>query len=301
MQHFPTRLTYLMNSHTGYFGPFVVPAMRHFWRLVFESEYRILQGVLARKSTRTVPGNNLFLLHLPRPFSTELHYLDMQSTRAIWELIMCQKIYDLGPLGHRPFFLDCGANIGLAQLFWKQRYGNFESVAWEPDPRVSEVLQKNVQAWRLPTEVRVFALSDRDGILPFSSSGDDAGHISDKNTAPASHGISVPTERLGPFLSRPVDLLKMDIEGAENQVLRDIRGQLANVKNIFVEFHLRDRSERLSELLSILETAGFKCRIEDRIPHWKKYPFAEFSEGTEGSMHCGHIYCKRLMSSTRKS
>jgi hypothetical protein len=45
--------------------------------------------------------------------------------------------------------------------------------------------------------------------------------------------------RLKEYLDRAgrVDLLKMDIEGAEADVLEDCRGSLGGVQHLFVEYH----------------------------------------------------------------
>lgn len=74
--------------------------------------------------------------------------------------------------------------------------------------------------------------------------------------------ISVRSVRLRDYLDQPVDLLKMDIEGAEVIMLRDCSAALRSVRRICVEYHsFADAPQEFDELLSILRVAGFRIQI----------------------------------------
>lgn len=71
------------------------------------------------------------------------------------------------------------------------------------------------------------------------------------------------TTRLSKYLMQKVSFLKLDIEGAEYEVLHECRELLGNVQNIFVEYHsFADKKQELSGILKILENAGFRYYIE---------------------------------------
>jgi len=60
-----------------------------------------------------------------------------------------------------------------------------------------------------------------------------------------------------------LDLLKLDIEGAELDVLKDCSDVLCKVENVFVEYHAYHRGNRkLGDLLSILEKSGFNYYLK---------------------------------------
>jgi len=62
--------------------------------------------------------------------------------------------------------------------------------------------------------------------------------------------------------------LKLDIEGAELAVLKDCASELHKVDALFVEFHFYSNGEnKLSELLSILESADFNYFIQNNSEH----------------------------------
>jgi FkbM family methyltransferase len=168
------------------------------------------------------------------------------------------QAYDFGPMPHAPTIIDCGANIGLAQIYWKIRYGDFNGICFEPDPGIATLLRKNLKEWSIQTQCIESALSSYDGGASFHSDLTDAGRL----TPPSAEDTKIKVTRLSPFLEQPVDLLKIDIEGEEFPVLEEIREKLANVSRIFVEAHFyKNKKQPLSDILQLLEHAGFRTAI----------------------------------------
>ena len=90
--------------------------------------------------------------------------------------------------------------------------------------------------------------------------GADGGRIHTDGDGPSI--IEIETVRLWNFLNRPVDFLKMDIEGSEVDVLIDCADRLSNVRALFVEYHSFDgQPQRLEELLRVLTAAGFRYYV----------------------------------------
>ena len=96
--------------------------------------------------------------------------------------------------------------------------------------------------------------------MQFFREGADAGRMSQ----PVRNGqsCSVRTVSLKDFLHRPVDMLKLDIEGAETEVLIDCAEELKDVRRIFVEYHsFADQPQRMDELLRVLREQGFRVQV----------------------------------------
>ena len=69
-----------------------------------------------------------------------------------------------------------------------------------------------------------------------------------------------------------IDFLKMDIEGAENQVIPHIKSELHRVENLFLEFHsYKDKEQNLGVILDILKESGFRYYLENVLD--TKIPF----------------------------
>jgi hypothetical protein len=113
---------------------------------------------------------------------------------------------------------------------------------------------------------------DHKGVL-FSQEGADGGSLYG-----SSKSVNVRSVRLRDLLAHEeyIDMLKIDIEGAEYEVVKDCADSLGNVNNIFIEYHSRkDYPQRLSEILNILEQNNFRYYIENLTK--KQHPFTNFN------------------------
>lgn len=171
---------------------------------------------------------------------------------------------------HGDCFYDVGANVGFYSLLLRR---NFRQVyAVEPVPTNVKRLKRRL-AIRFVRNVRVVpvALSDTNGRATFYVNSDSRTLI-DNLSASSLFGkfeflscdqapdrtytglpISVETTTFDSLLSEPsVDLVKIDVEGAEFLVLEGMKESLARerVKNIVVELHDRNRKNDLEAILN---------------------------------------------------
>jgi len=162
-----------------------------------------------------------------------------------------------------PFILDCGANIGLSVLYFKKEFPGSQIIAFEPDPDLYKILLKNIHSFQLENIQAIEAACwTEEGTLGFQKEGAHSGSLT--NFWDESRKIQVRSVNLGKYLNRTVDLLKMDIEGAEYEVLNGIRQSLRNVKNIVFEYHSSIQSDqKLADILSLLKEAGFRYHIKE--------------------------------------
>lgn len=181
-----------------------------------------------------------------------------------------QEIYAFRAHSKTPFIVDCGANIGLSILYFKKIYPMCRIVAFEPDPNVFSVLERNIQnsGYKDITLIRR-ALWSSETSLNFMSEGADGGRVSRANDT---GNKVVQTVRLRDHIKHPVDFLKLDIEGAETEVLIDCADLLDNVENLFVEYHSFDEEpQTLNTIIGVLADAGFRLHIHP--PFTSPQPF----------------------------
>lgn len=194
-----------------------------------------------------------------------VRYVDSLSFYYAFKQIFEREIYRFASGAPSPRILDCGANVGLATLYWKGLFPDARVEAFEPDESVFEALAVNCSA--LPGVVlHRAAVWSEAGELSFAPEGADAGRVAGPGGAEPSRLTTVPAVRLRDFLAGPVDMLKLDIEGAETAVLRDCAGALGSVRLLFVEYHsYPDREQTADEVLGILRSAGFRVSVESEI------------------------------------
>jgi FkbM family methyltransferase len=202
-----------------------------------------------------------------RVFGFPLVIPDGASFCSCYEEVFRNGIYAFEPATSRPFIVDAGANIGLAVIYFTQRFPSCEIVAIEADPRVFGVLAQNVRAAGYNNvELVDKALWVSEDGIDFFQEGADAGRIPRSDDAPVGPRIHVSTVRLSSFLTRHVDFLKLDIEGAEVDVLNESAHLLKNVERLFVEYHSFEKEpQRLDTLLTLLRDSGFRVYIQTAI------------------------------------
>ena len=181
----------------------------------------------------------------------------------LFEEIFVFQIYRFKGNGPRPFIIDCGSHLGLSLLYFKKLYPRGTALGFEPQAKMFSLLQYNV-ASNLKGSVRVFnaALANHKGTSAFYVD-DAAGTLNAglRNGRGKKVAGEVVTLRLSSFIDRPVDLLKIDVEGYEVEILRDLlsSGKIGLVREIVMEYHPELAGTALEALTGELTTAGFIC------------------------------------------
>jgi len=194
-------------------------------------------------------------------------YLDLQ---VLFHEIFTQEIYAFATDTKEPFIIDCGSNLGLSILYFKKRYPKAHIIGFEPDKKTFALLEKNIKQNNLENITLVNkAVADHDGMLTFYSDpgldGATRTNMFSKEFGCVKETV-VQATKLSHVINRPVDFLKMDIEGAETQVFQELAdsGKLSFVKKIVLEYHhhMHDGNrDNMSVLLGILERNGFGYQL----------------------------------------
>jgi FkbM family methyltransferase len=206
-----------------------------------------------------------------------------------YEELFLDEIYRFQTNNEKPVIIDCGANIGLSSLYFKSIYPNATLHAFEPDAVLFQLLEKNALVNDFTnTHLHQAAVWIEDTNLSFSSKGSEASHIDLSNQS--EHQVKA--IRLSSFLTQfeHVDFLKMDIEGAEFQVVADCLEGLKKVDLFFLEYHGKvNQTKQLHTLLQQVESIGFNVYIKMAADQLKS-PFYEKQTGTPYDVQL-NIFC----------
>lgn len=168
----------------------------------------------------------------------------------------------------RPRILDCGSNIGISVLRYKQLYPQAQITAIEPDARICELLRQNLRNNHYDdVEIVEAAVWTSNGHMRFTSSlNSQSGYLKleDEPIAerPMADEYDVKTIDLRDYLSEPVDFIKLDIEGAELDVLIHCRDLLRNVREMSIEVHHKlHEPQMMGKIMNLLGEEGFQVAL----------------------------------------
>jgi FkbM family methyltransferase len=209
------------------------------------------------------------LKHLPRHTrgSIELNGISFQYNDPLafyneYTDIFINGIYRFASRAPSPIILDVGGYIGLSAIYFKILFPGARVMVFEPDPFAFEMLQNNVRGAGLPGVTLFNAGVGKDmGKLPFYPDGADGGNfIVRRKGSP----LEVDMVRLSDYITGPVELLKMNIEGMEGDVFEEIEHKLSFIKEIIFEYHaFHCLPQNLGKILAILERSGFRYLVAD--------------------------------------
>lgn len=138
------------------------------------------------------------------------------------------------------FIIDCGANIGLSAVFFAAKYPAALIVAIEPDKRNFEFLQKNTLSYNNVVCMNSAIWSSN---IPIKVIDEGMGNwalktvVADSNSSDSIPGISI-DQILKDYKQEKIDLLKIDIEGAEKELFSaHYQHWLPKTKVIVIELH----------------------------------------------------------------
>ena len=135
--------------------------------------------------------------------------------------------------------LDCGANIGLVSVAVLTKHAGARVLAIEPDPRNIELCQRNLEPFAGRAQILRAAVWDTAGWLKLASGteGTWASHVEPGSGDIEALTITNALERLG---AEWVDLIKLDVEGAEARILSGDISWLARTGCLMIEIESDD-------------------------------------------------------------
>jgi FkbM family methyltransferase len=256
-------------------------------RVTFSSAVRFRNYLVRERTGKTRAGGTI-AIHMKRPFRGEIVLREKGSDAATFREIAVEEVYRtvVNKVAKFRTVIDLGANIGLASLYLAHHSPSCRILSIEPNPETYEMLVRNV---------RVLSVSGRCRTLRAAAWGTHRRLSPDPNVSKERFStfrlreseVNLQDEMIVEGLTMPeildysgfgvVDLLKIDIEGAEAELFRGRDLQwLSRVGSIAIEFH--EDSRKTSKFDEIMKNCGFEISSEGdhtvlaRKPDWAFSP-----------------------------
>lgn len=201
-------------------------------------------------------------------FTFRINFLNISDLIYMFREIFIKNIYYSNANNPCPHIIDCGANIGLATIYYKMLFPDSQIIAFEPDIKTFAILKNNIANNKLNNITLINkAVSDQDGKIKlfYNKNIPGSGRMSIQERKEVPDNQIIDSVKLSSFIKGKVDILKLDIEGAEDIVLKELsdNNKLKLINEITLEYHhhLSPREDKLSYLLKILEGNGFGYQI----------------------------------------
>jgi len=156
--------------------------------------------------------------------------------------------------------VDLGSNIGVSIRLFAERYPEAVVVGVEPDDGNLAMARRNLAAARLWSRVRLVraCVAAREGSVHFYCSGLPWAFRVVDRAGPGTVDVeALPVERIldETIADGEIDLLKCDVEGAEEEIFYDCRAWIRRVRTMIVEIH--PGSYTFERFFEDLQRAGY--------------------------------------------
>lgn len=216
--------------------------------------------MLYLKSSKT--SNRIFKL---KGLKNKIHLRLNSTDFSCFTDIMLDQSYNIN-IAEPEWIIDCGANIGLGTIFFKEKYPNTKIVAVEMEEENFEMLEKNTNSYN-----NVFL----EKAAIWSSSGEDLtivdwdrewGYlVTDENKELLSKKVKSITINniIEKYNLKVIDLVKIDIEGAEKEVFgKGENSWLWKTKILIIELHDRINPGSSKALFDSLAKHNFSLSLQ---------------------------------------
>jgi len=211
---------------------------RKFKKLIF-SYYRFgIKGVVTFfKSLQKRKSSIIF--RYPRTLRYPIYLRRQTSDYNIFEDILITEHYAIDYKCDPKVIFDCGANIGIAAVYYANRFPEAKIICIEPESSNFEMLKKNTECypninilkaglWYKKSHLKI----DDDNRQKWSFTVSEV----PEDTPNSIKAVSIP-DLMREYHCNEIDILKIDIEGAEKELFEKDYDWLSKVNVIVIETH----------------------------------------------------------------
>jgi FkbM family methyltransferase len=154
------------------------------------------------------------------------------------EIFFCEVYRSPRPLGTDRIckVVDLGSNVGYSIVYFSRAFPQATIEAYEPHPGHMRQISRHIAANGLESRVTLHAVAagNRSCRMFLTDAENQSSLVSQEG--PGRFEVAV-VDWLAAAAGRPIDFLKMDVEGAEYEILFDARFANLEISNIVVEWH----------------------------------------------------------------
>ena len=196
---------------------------------------------------KIVPQKILFFcVNIVHPFFFKHYQLKFKililrkntSDKNVFRQIFITKDYNISLKINPKLIIDAGANVGYSSLWFMKKYPNAKIIAIEPEESNYNILKENTKRWKKIVPIKA-GLWYKKTKLKIINNTEEKWAFQTKEISSKEKGIDTVT--IGEILKKSgcdkIDILKMDVEGAEKEIFSKNTEWLKKVKILIIELH----------------------------------------------------------------
>ncbi len=187
-----------------------------------------------------------------RPGTTDLN---------VFRQIFVNKEYDID-IDYPELIVDAGAHIGLASAYFANKYPESKIISIEPEESNFKLLEKNVEKYSNVYPIKAGLWSHESNLTIKNKESKKWGFNVEEGRGEA----GIDSISVGSILEmtdkKQIDVLKLDIEGAEREVFEKSSSWIGDVKTIIVELHERYAPGCTKEMEEAIRDCEFRKDVK---------------------------------------
>ena len=202
--------------------------------------------------------NKLYIIY----YAVKFGKLVIRKSTSDWKAfkqVFIAKEYDFPIKAEPQLIIDGGANVGYASLFFANKFPRAEIIAIEPEESNFAILKRNTVKHKQITAIKA-GLWHKKAYLKIADTGLGKWGFMVEETGPDNYDIQAITidEILRQSGKKEIDILKLDIEGAEKELFSEnYESWLGKVKVLIIELHDRMKEGCSAVFYSAIEKYNF--------------------------------------------
>ncbi len=253
--------------------PWTVRFLSEWWPQMSLSSVLHLRDYEIRNTKGGAVEGAVLSLNMRSPVRGEVSLREVGSDMHTFTEVFREQVYGcvLDQVKECSTVIDLGANIGLAALYFAAHYPSCRLFTVEPHPGTYQMLTRNLGDLIREARCRTLKAAVWKDETTLVGDFDEPEHYSAFAMREATSASGDELQTVG--LSMPaiiaesgfdtIDILKVDIEGAEVELFKGDVSWLSRVRCIAIEFHADSRAA--SEFDGLMQQYGF--RVIDNGPH----------------------------------
>jgi FkbM family methyltransferase len=226
--------------------------------LLFKYMHRfgVVKGFLLFIQLRYINKEEIYLSEFGK-----VHLRRNTSDFDVFNQVMVSKEYDLALPDNPAFIIDGGANIGLTSMYLSHKYPHATIVSIEPDEKNFLQLKKNTAGYLNIQPLKKALWGKEENVYISNSNSADSHTVNNNDKGVVTETVTV-SSLLNEYKYGIVDLLKMDVEGAEKEIFETLPlDWLSKVKVLAIEVHDRFKLSVFKALTDYKYTLAIKGEL----------------------------------------